>query len=172
MFEKFVKILFPQQFQLVECFFFGLAHHAVHILTITRLKIKKKTTTTKTKKKTNKLLKLAKSTQNLARSLLSPKLQMSLRITKPTKWSVRPAKTQVSLVIRPVWSESSLSAWRIIGSFCYPKSTQKDSGRMPRLIWVFARRTTTLLVLSCCDSNQWFYTTIISIRPPTLRCQF
>ena len=38
MFEKFVKFLFPQQFQLVECFF-SLAHHAVHILTITRLKI-------------------------------------------------------------------------------------------------------------------------------------
>ena len=29
--------------------------------------------------------------------------------------SVRPAKTQISLGIRPVWSESSLSAWRNIG---------------------------------------------------------
>ena len=38
MLEKFVKFLFPEQFQLVECFF-SLAHHAVHILTITRLKI-------------------------------------------------------------------------------------------------------------------------------------
>ena len=41
-------------------------------------------------------------------------------MTKPTKWSVRPAKTQISLGIRPVWSESSLSAWRNIASFCCP----------------------------------------------------
>ena len=31
-------------------------------------------------------------------------------MTKPTKWGVRPAKTQISLGIRPVWSESSLCA--------------------------------------------------------------
>ena len=31
-------------------------------------------------------------------------------MTKPTKWHVRPAKTQISLGIPPVWSESSLSA--------------------------------------------------------------
>ena len=30
--------------------------------------------------------------------------------TKPTKWHVRPAKTQISLGIRPVWSESSQGA--------------------------------------------------------------
>ena len=35
---------------------------------------------------------------------------MSRIITEPTKWHVRPAKTQISLRIRPVWSESSLSA--------------------------------------------------------------
>ena len=40
---------------------------------------------------------------------------MSRDMTKPTKW-VRPAKTQISLGIRPVWSESSLSAWRKLGS--------------------------------------------------------
>ena len=38
-------------------------------------------------------------------------------MTKPTKWHVRPAKTQISLGIRPVWSESSLSAWRKLGPF-------------------------------------------------------
>ena len=37
-------------------------------------------------------------------------------MTKPNKMSVRPAKTQNSLGIRPVWSESSLSAWRKLGS--------------------------------------------------------
>ena len=35
---------------------------------------------------------------------------MSRSMTKPTKWRVHPAKTQISLDIRPVWSESSLCA--------------------------------------------------------------
>ena len=35
---------------------------------------------------------------------------------KTNKVSVHPAKTQISLGIRPVWSESSLSAWRKLGS--------------------------------------------------------
>ena len=34
---------------------------------------------------------------------------------KPTKWHVCPAKTQISLGICPVWSESLLSAWKNIG---------------------------------------------------------
>ena len=32
--------------------------------------------------------------------------EMSHLMTKPTKWHVRPAKTQISLDIRPVWSEA------------------------------------------------------------------
>ena len=44
------------------------------------------------------------------------KSQIKLCMTKPIKWSVRPAKTQISLGIHPVWSESSLSVWRNIGS--------------------------------------------------------
>ena len=43
-------------------------------------------------------------------------LTMSLCMTKPTKWHARPAKIQISLSIRPVWSEFSLSAWRKLGS--------------------------------------------------------
>ena len=35
---------------------------------------------------------------------------------KTNKMTVHPAKTQISLGIRPVWSESSLSAWRKLGS--------------------------------------------------------
>ena len=35
---------------------------------------------------------------------------MSRLLTKPTKWPLCPAKTQISLGICPVWSESSLSA--------------------------------------------------------------
>ena len=41
---------------------------------------------------------------------------MSLLMTKPTKWHVRPAKTQIILGICPVRSESSLYAWRKLGS--------------------------------------------------------
>ena len=41
---------------------------------------------------------------------------MSRDMTKTTKWHVRPAKAQISLGIRPVWSESSLSALRKLES--------------------------------------------------------
>ena len=47
-----------------------------------------------------------------------------LRHNKTNKVSVRPAKTQFSLGVRPVWSESSLSAWRKLGFLSYPLSTQ------------------------------------------------
>ena len=63
-----------------------------------------------------------------------------------------PAKTQVSLGICPVWSESSLSAWRNLGTLATLWAHSEDSdqtGQMPRLIWVFAGRTLILLVLSC-----------------------
>ena len=69
---------------------------------------------------------------------------MSCDMTKSTKWHVRPAKTQISLGIRPVWSESSLSAWRKLGSLATHWAHSEDSdqtGLMPRLIWVFAGRT-------------------------------
>ena len=65
-------------------------------------------------------------------------------MTKQTKWHVRPAKTSMKLGIRPVWSESLLSAWRKLGSSATHWAHSEDSyqtGRMPRLIWVFARRT-------------------------------
>ena len=65
---------------------------------------------------------------------------------------VRPAKTQISLGIRPVWSESLLSAWRKLGSLATHWVHSEDSdqtGRMPRLIWVFAGHTLILLILSC-----------------------
>ena len=65
-------------------------------------------------------------------------------VTKPTKWHMRPAKTQISLGMRPVWSESSLSAWRRLGALATHRAHSVDSdqtGRMPRLIWVFAGRT-------------------------------
>ena len=55
--------------------------------------------------------------------------------------TVRPAKTQISLGIRPDWSESSLCAHWVAKdpSFLHADSEDSDqTGRMPRLIWVFA----------------------------------
>ena len=68
---------------------------------------------------------------------------------------VCPVKTQISLGIRPVWSESSLCTQWVAKnpSFLHADSEDSDqTGRMPRLIWVFAGRTLILLVLSCCGS--------------------
>ena len=81
------------------------------------------------------------------------------RHDKTNKMSVRPAKTQISLGICPVWSESSLSAWRKLGSLATHWGHSEDSdqtGRMPRLIWVLAGCTLILLVLSCCGSYKKF----------------
>ena len=75
---------------------------------------------------------------------------------KTNNVALHPVKTQISLGIRPVWSESSLCAqWTAKGpSFLHADSEDSDqTGRMPRLIWVFAGRTLTLLVLSRGDSN-------------------
>ena len=69
-----------------------------------------------------------------------------------------PSKTQISLGIRPVWSESSLCAQWVAKdpSFLHADSEESDqTGRMPRLIGVFAGRTTILLVLSCRSSNEY-----------------
>ena len=67
-------------------------------------------------------------------------------MTKPTMWLC------AQLRLRPVWSESSLCAQWVAKdpSFLHADSENSDqTGRMPRLIWVFAGRTATLLVLSC-----------------------
>ena len=65
---------------------------------------------------------------------------------KTSKMSVRPAKTQISLVIRPVWSESSLSAWRKFGSLATHWAHSEDWSD-----WADAQ--IILLVLSCGSSN-------------------
>ena len=70
--------------------------------------------------------------------------------------SVGPAKTQISWGIRPDRSGSSLCAQWVAKDpkFLHADSEDSDqTGRMPRLIWVFAGRTLTLLALSCCGSH-------------------
>ena len=64
--------------------------------------------------------------------------------TKPTNWYVHPAKTQISLGICPVWSETLLCIqWEAKDPrFLHADSDDSDqTGRMPRLIWVFVGRT-------------------------------
>ena len=54
--------------------------------------------------------------------------------------------------VRQVWSRASLSVWRKLGSLAtlWAHSEASDqTGRMTKLIWVFAGRTVILLVLSC-----------------------
>ena len=84
------------------------------------------------------------------------RVYMSRDMTKPTKWL---------WAQRRLWSESSLSAWRSSGSLATHWAHSKDSGktgRMPRLIWVFAGRTLILLVFSCRGSYVHIKTFLIS----------
>ena len=87
---------------------------------------------------------------------------------KTNKMSVRPAKTQISLGICPVWSESLLCAQWVAKGPRFLHADSKDSDqtrRMPRLIGVFVGCTLTLLILSCRGSLcnypktwlMWFY---------------
>ena len=69
---------------------------------------------------------------------------------KTNNVAVNPAKTQISLDIRPVWSDSLLCAqWVAKGpSLLHADSEDSDqTGRMPRLICVFAGGNFTLLLL-------------------------
>ena len=97
-------------------------------------------------------------------------LYLSRLTTKPTKWHVRPAKTQINLGIRPVWSESSLSTWGKLSSLAIIRAHSEASnqaGRMPRLIWVFAgrkghfvgfvMRRLILLCLTCVNNTDFCY---------------
>ena len=91
-------------------------------------------------------------------------------MTKPTKWPVRPTKTQISLGIHPVWSVFTVRMKKhwVLG---YPLSTQ---GRMIRLGWCPGRFESKLgafvilLVLSYSRSiiePQHDKTNKMSVRP-------
>ena len=71
-------------------------------------------------------------------------IDLNRRTTKPAKWHVRPAKTQINLGIRPVWSESSLCAQWVVKGPVFLHADNEDFDQtvwMPRLIWIFAERT-------------------------------
>ena len=100
-------------------------------------------------------------------SLLSPFSHMNRDMANPAIWLVRPAKTQISLGIRQIWSECSLSAWRKLRSLAthWAHSEGSDqTGWIPRLIWVFTGRTLILLVLSCHGS----YGLVLTFRSPRM----
>ena len=65
---------------------------------------------------------------------------MSRNVIKRTFENVRPAKIQISLRIRAVWSESSQGAYWIAKDVEFLHADNEDSdqaARMSRLIWVF-----------------------------------
>ena len=83
--------------------------------------------------------------------------------------TVRAAKTQISLGIRPVWSESSLCAWWVSKdpSFLHANSEGSDqTGHMPRLIRIFAGRPChfvgfvmrRLICCTCKRNKSWLVT--------------
>ena len=57
---------------------------------------------------------------------------------KTNNMAVRPAKTQISLGIRPVWSESSLSDWRRVGTSA-THCTHSEGSEMSEIepVWGF-----------------------------------
>ena len=63
------------------------------------------------------------------------------RHDKTNTRTVRPSKNQISLGIRPVWSESSLSTWRNFGCLAAHWAPIEDR-------YVFAGRILSLLLLS------------------------
>ena len=85
---------------------------------------------------------------------------------------VCPGNTQLSLGIRPVWSESSLFAWRNIGSLATENVQNKESdpaGRMPGWTESLLGAQVFSLILSCsgsfgllplfvwdCEMKDWF----------------
>ena len=76
---------------------------------------------------------------------------------KTNKMSVRPAKTQISLGICPVRSDSSLCAQWVAKDSRFLHADSKDSDQtwwMPRLIEVFAGRTCHFVGFVTCGMYQ------------------
>ena len=89
--------------------------------------------------------------QNSSLREAQPVYYFSMGHRMTNKMTVHPAKTQISLHIHLVWSESLLSAQWVAEDPSFLHADSKDSdqtGQMPRLIWVFSGRTVILLVLT------------------------
>ena len=85
---------------------------------------------------TNKLFFVHRFIQIFNKNKLIMQILMSCLVTKPTKWALCPAKTEISLGIRPVWSESSLCTQWVAKDprFLHADSEDSDqTGRMSSL---------------------------------------
>ena len=81
---------------------------------------------------------------------------LSHLMTNPTKWHVHPAKTQISLGIRPVWSVFAVCMkkhWTL--NYLLSAQWRLWSDWVTGLIWVFAGCIVVLLVLSWGGYRQW-----------------
>ena len=85
----------------------------------------------------------------------------SRRMTKPTKWPVRPEKTKISLGIRPVWSESLLCAQWVAKD---PMFLHTDSDDSEQIGLSSLGAHVILLVLPYCGSIMIFETSKIGVQ--------
>ena len=99
---------------------------------------------------------------------------LSHDMTKPRKWVCTQQRLRFSLGICPDWSESPLCAQWELRTQCFSMRTAKtdQTGRMPRLIWVFAGRTVALLVLSCRGSFLETIATLILLGENVSKSRF
>ena len=70
----------------------------------------------------------------------------------PIMWYVPPAKPQISVRIRAVWSESLLVVWIFFDCWATDRTAfgvSKLNRRLHRLIWVYTSKNATLLEISC-----------------------
>ena len=80
------------------------------------------------------------------------KANMSRDMRFPSMWYVRPAKPQISLRIRAVWSEPLLVAWifwACLATDWTSFGVSKLKGRLHRLAWVYTCQNTKLLEITC-----------------------
>ena len=90
---------------------------------------------------------------------LTFKFCMSRNVRKRTFGHVPSTKTQISLRIRAVWSESSLSAWSNFASLAIQNAPSEDSdqtAQMRSLIWIFAGRICREILFVRCGSYLFF----------------
>ena len=115
---------------------------------------------------------LCLNSQSKYRKMLWKWEKLSHIMTKGTTWHMRPAKTLISLGICPVWSGSSLAAWRKLGSLATHWVHSKDTDQTGRsLRWAhshfvgFVTRGLILAWKNCCNYSKvwtvWFYHGVI-----------
>ena len=84
--------------------------------------------------------------------------QMSRLMTKPTKWSVHPAKTQISLGVHPVWSESLQCVQWVAEDPVFLHADSEDlvqTGQRPRLIRVFSDEAAEMCISLRMHIQRW-----------------